>query len=235
MFLPESPRWLIKRRRLEEATEVLSRLEDAPADSDRVQNEIAIIEQSLMEDLEAEKSSPFALTKNKHLRRTLMAICLNVGSQMTGINIVTFYSESIFQQQLGYSDITSRIFSGSLQIWQTIAAFISIFLIDRFGRRKLMIHCAALMAIAQFVLGGLSSNLANPANGKAMIAFYFLALYAYPVGLFLVPFMYSAEIAPLEVRSRITALSSCGNWLFNFVQHFGLSAISIILYIVVYP
>ncbi|KAG7747217.1 hypothetical protein KL929_002982 [Ogataea haglerorum] len=217
LFLPDSPRWLVKVGRTGEAAEVFARLEDKPVDSDQVQGEISMIQQSLMEDPAAIKASPFSRTKNKHLRRSLMAIGLNIGAQMTGINIVTFYSTSIFEQQLGYSSVEARIFSGSIQIWQAICAFAAIFLIDIFGRRFAMIHAAAIMGVCQFILGGLASDLQNKATAKAMIAFYFVAMYAFPVGLLLVVFMYAAEIAPLESRAQITAISTACNWLFNFV------------------
>lgn len=214
--LPDSPRWLIKKGRVDEAAEIFARLEDTTIDSAHVQAEIATIEQALLENPSAAKSSPFARTHNKHLRRTLMAVGLNIGAQLTGVNVVTFYSTTIFENQLGYSPVEARIFSGSLQIWQMICAFFSIYLIDLFGRRGVMIQSSALMAISQFVLGGLASNLDNKANGEAMIAFFFLALYAFPTGLLMLVFIYSAEIAPLEIRAKITAMSSAFNWLFNF-------------------
>lgn len=216
-FLPDSPRWLVKKGRVEEAAEIFARLEDTTVDSDHVQGEIAIIEQSLQESKEDSRASPFSFTKNKHFRRTLMAIGVNLGAQMTGVNVVTFYSTTIFQDQLGYSAVISRIFSGSLQIWQLLSAILSIWMIDYFGRRALMIHSAFLMCLSQFCLGGLASDLANKSSGKAMIFFFFLALYAYPTGLLLIAFIYAAEIAPLECRAQITAISSASNWLFNFL------------------
>lgn len=215
--LPDSPRWLVKKGRVDEAAEIFARLEDTTVDSEHVQAELATIEQALLENKQSAAASPFAFTKNKHFRRTVMAVGVNMGAQMTGINVVTFYSTTIFEDQLGYSPIEARIFSGCLQIFQTICAFSSIYLIDVFGRRGIMIHSSALMAVAQFVLGGLASDISNKANGKAMIAFFFLALYAFPTGLLMIVFIYSAEIAPLEVRAKITAMSSAANWLFNFL------------------
>lgn len=215
--LPDSPRWLVKQGRIDEAAEIFARLEDTTTDSEHVQAELAVIEQALMENPKLSGSSPFAFTNNKHFRRTLMAVGVNMGAQLTGVNVVTFYSTTIFEDQLGYSAVISRIFSGCLQIWQMICAFASIYLIDVFGRRGIMIHSSAIMALAQFALGGLASDMSNKACGKAMIAFFFVALYAFPTGLLMLVFIYSAEIAPLECRAKITAMSSCFNWLFNFV------------------
>lgn len=215
--LPDSPRWLVKQDRIQEAAEIFARLEDTTVDAEHVQAELATIEQALMENPKSSGSLPFALTNNKHLRRTLLAVGVNMGAQLTGVNVVTFYSTTIFENQLGYSAVVSRIFSGCLQIWQMICAFSSIYLIDVFGRRGIMIHSSAIMAVTQFVLGGLASDMSNKACGKAMIAFFFVALYAFPTGLLMLVFIYSAEIAPLECRAKITAMSSCFNWLFNFV------------------
>jgi len=138
-------------------------------------------------------------------------------AQMSGINVITFYSNTILQQDLGYSPILSRIISSCLQTWQFFAATSAIFLIDRIGRRRLLIGGAALMAIANAGLAGLQSHKDNSTAAGCSLIFYFLALAAFPIGLFLIPFMYSAEIAPLRVRAQTTAISSGMNWLFNFL------------------
>lgn len=139
---------------------------------------------------------------------------------MSGVNVITFYSNTIFEQSLGYSAITSRIISSCMQTWQFLTATSAIFLIDRFGRRRLMLVGASLMIVANAGLAGLQSHKGNTIAAGCSLIFYFLALAAFPIGLFLIPFMYSSEIAPLRVRAQVTAMSSAMNWMFNFLGKF---------------
>jgi len=136
---------------------------------------------------------------------------------MSGVNVITFYSNTIFEQSLGYSAIMSRIISSCMQTWQFFTATSAIFLIDRFGRRRLMLVGASLMIVANAGLAGLQSHKENTVAAGCSLIFYFLALAAFPIGLFLIPFMYASEIAPLRVRAQVTAMSSAMNWMFNFL------------------
>lgn len=218
MFLPESPRWLARSGRENEAAETLALLEDVPVDSEHVAQEMESIRQSLQDDAEtASSSSPFARTQNRHLHRTILAVGVNILAQMTGVNVITFYSDSIFETDLHYSPTIARIITGCLQLWQFFAAGLAVLLIDRFGRRPLLITAGIGMTIAQTCLAGLSSDLGNKGAAGASILFYFIALFCFPIGLFLVPFMYAAELAPLRTRAKVTAMSAAANWLFSFV------------------
>lgn len=216
LFMPESPRWLIKKDEMEKAQTVLGALEDMPDDSEVVTTELQIIYDTFQEE-KRDTTSFFAMGPERQFHRACLAVFAALLAQMTGINIVTFYSTQIFENQLHYTGVEARVFSGCIQIWQFISAGIAVLLIDRFGRRKLLMAGAAGMCFAQACLCGLMSDISNPAAGKAGIFFYFVAMFFFPVGLFLIPFMYASEIAPLSIRHKVTAAGACTNWLFNFL------------------
>jgi MFS family permease len=216
LFMPESPRWLIKMDRVEEARGILATLDDIPQESQEMAENLAMIQYTLTEEMRLHDSaSPFALTHNRHLHRTLLAMGVNFFAQMSGISVITFYSTTIFESDLGYSGTVARIISGSLQIWQFCCAGVAVLLIDRLGRRPLLIATASAMCIAQFCLAGLSSDISNHKAGSATVFFYFFVETFFPMGFLLVPFMYAAEVAPLRTRAKVTALSAATNWIFR--------------------
>lgn len=217
-MLPESPRWYIKKENYEAAIGSLSRLHGLPEDSMLLRQEIEVIREAVSQESVGVSGNPFARTHNRHLNRTLIAVGVNMLAQMTGVNIITFYSNEIFTQILGYSGVTSRVVSGCLQIWQFCMATLAVFLIDRLGRRKLLMIGTAGMTIAQAGQAALTKYSHDSKSvAGATLLFDFLALGFFPIGLFLIPFMYAAEIAPLNIRHKVTAMSAATNWLFNFL------------------
>ncbi|KAH0524147.1 hypothetical protein TsFJ059_009051 [Trichoderma semiorbis] len=218
LFMPESPRWLLKTARTEEASKVLAVLGDTSTESETIAAEIATISSAIEQETSSDGwNNSFAMSHGRYLHRTMLGLGVTFLGEMTGVNIVTFYSTTIFQINLGYSGTTSRVISGCLQIWQLLAAGLGVFLVDRVGRRPLLIVSAAGMAVAHACLAGLTSNLHNKHASDAAIFFYFVALFFFPIGLFLLPFMYAAEIAPLRTRSQVTAMAAAIHWLFGFV------------------
>lgn len=226
-FLPESPRWLVKKERFEEATAVMARLMALPADNAEVAREnaevareIAVIHAAIQRDAghrHKYSSNPFSTNRNRHLNRTLLAVTITMITQLSGINVIAFYSTSIFEDTLGYSGSSARVMSASLQVALALGGLTAIFVVERIGRRKLMMASMFCMVIAQSAVAGLSSDLTNGAAGKAAIFFYFFAMYTLPIGMFVIPFLYGAEVAPLGIRHKVTAMGAATSWLFNFM------------------
>ena len=199
--------------------QVLCKLEDEPEHSELVRARVQVIKNSVELAGKGHSGNPFARTPNRHLNRTVVAIVLNIMCQMAGINVITFYSNTILQGDLGYSAELSRIITSCLQTWQFLSATFAVFLIDRVGRRKLFLTAAAVLAIANAGLAGLQSHVENKTAAGCSLIFYFMALGAFPIGMFLIPFMVSSEIAPLRVRSQVTAMSGSVNWLLVYAIH----------------
>lgn len=201
------------------AEQVLERIYNAPNSSELTKSEVELIRLSIAAERSGGISrNPVALTPNRHLHRMLLSIIISILCQMTGVNLVTFYSDKIFLEILGFDGLDSRNLSGYMQIWQLICAGLAIVFIDRLGRRKLLVSCADRMAIGQYCLA-ITTKYAVKHNKQAAnisLFFDFIIMIAFPIGLFLMPQLYSAEIAPLRIRARITSPASASNWLCNF-------------------
>lgn len=77
-----------------------------------------------------------------------------------------------------------------------------------------------LQAVANAGVAGLQSHAGGGTSKIAAgcsLIFYFLAFAAFPIGLFLIPFMYASEVAPLRVRAQVTAMSAGFNWLVSIL------------------
>ncbi|KAJ5923679.1 hypothetical protein N7454_008924 [Penicillium verhagenii] len=215
-WLPESPRYLVKKGRIEEATAIMARLMGLPQDDTSVSKEIAVIQAALARSSQ-HSANPFSMNENRHLQRLLVAASGTMITQMTGINVIAGYSTSIFEETLHYSGSDARIFSACLQMALALGALTAIFLVDRVGRRPMMLFSTGSMVVAQAAVAGLTSDLSNPATGKAAVFFYFFAMYCLPIGMFIMPFMYGSEIAPLSIRHIVAAATAVSSWLFNFM------------------
>ena len=213
---PESPRWLIKKGRIEEARRVLAALDDVSLDDPAIAQEIQEIELSLEETGKGKFRDIFRNGPGRFANRAFIAAATQCFQQVCGINALAFYQNSIFRQFLGLDADTASILSATVFTWQTMCAPIGAFTIEKVGRRKLMMFGALGMGMCMAIISGATSHPANHAAVHAATAFVYLFSTFFVTGYLGLAFLYSSEIAPLSVRTPITALSTTSTWVFNF-------------------
>ncbi len=215
-FLPETPRWLMSKGREEESRSILQRIEEP-----------GLVEESLQrmkEEIEMDKSKPGFREIFRPWLRTALIIAVGIMffQQFVGINTVIYYSPKIFMI-VGFEGARAGIWGAvSVGVINVLFTVLSLFMIDKLGRRKLYFiglsgivgSLVALGLVFAFhaSLGDLGKWLAI---GFVWVYIAFFAISLGPLGWLII-----SEVFPLRVRGIGSSIGSLSNWFFNGVVAF---------------
>jgi MFS transporter, SP family, xylose:H+ symportor len=200
--VPESPRSLVKRGRSADAKTVLELLGE-----DDVDNELAAIQASLADRPGHVQER---LLRKAYRRPVGLACTLAALSQVTGINAVLYYAPTIFGLAGAMRD-SSLLQSIAVGMTLLVFTIVAMFIIDRFGRRVLMLIGSVGMAVCLFSLAGAFSN-GPDVNGRLVLGALigFIAFFAMSQGA--VMFVFISEVFPNAVRAKGQALGTFVHW-----------------------
>ena len=200
-IIPDSPRWLVAENNDSKAKSLLLKL-----GSDDPDQELAEIKESLKssERIHGEK-----LFTSVYKLPILFAFLVAVFNQMSGINAVMYYAPRIFEM-VGYAKKSALLQSISVGLALFVFTLLGMFLIDRVGRKKLLLVGSLGMMI---FLGLVAKTIFTTADGSIWMLIYligFIAFFAFSQGT--VIWVFISEIFPNTVRAKGMALGSLTHW-----------------------
>jgi sugar porter (SP) family MFS transporter len=212
LFQQESPHWLIRQGRIDEARAVLQRVRD-PGDIEAEISEITAVS-----EVSGRQAGVRELLSPSVRPLLFVGVLLAVFQQITGINTVIYYAPSLLQGA-GFGNsaaLLANVVNGAVNVGMTIVA---VRLLDRVGRRPLLLAGTAGMAVGMAItalsfLGG--SHLTGT---LAVVAVFGLLIYtgSFAIGLGPVFWLLIAEIYPLRIRGAAMSVATMANWGANFV------------------
>ncbi|KAI9929516.1 hypothetical protein ASPWEDRAFT_110586 [Aspergillus wentii DTO 134E9] len=216
--LPETPRWLMQNDRHEEARAVIASINDVDEHDEIVLRSLMDIESAIREDIHGDSvkfSEFFTHGKVQNWRRLAIIIAIEIMMQFTGSNMINYYAPTVYESAMNMSRNMSMILSGCTSIAYLLGSAIPLFLMDKYGRRVLLMVSAGGLSLC-FVLVAVLLSLSKLNAAYGATAFIFIFQIFYGLGWLPVPWFYPSEISTQRLRSKSAAIASAFNWLSVF-------------------
>jgi sugar porter (SP) family MFS transporter len=217
-LLSDTPRWLASKGRWEEARRALERVV-GPAETER---ELGGIRQSLEEEKAATWSQRVRDLLRPGIRWALIVgVGLAILQQFVGINTVIYYAPTIFLYAGFKSAQTAILATAVVGVVNVLSTVLAIFLVDRLGRRGLLIIGCAGMMITLVAIGIAFTAITDPAKagslGYVVLACVILYIVSFAISMGPVFWVMSSEIFPNRLRATGASISTVANWAANLL------------------
>ena len=200
--IPRSPRWLVKKQRVQEAREVLRMTGE-----ENYEQEL----QEIIVSIDAEHVADDPLFSWKYRLPIFLAISIGMFNQLSGINAILYYLNDIFAYA-GFDKVSSDLKAVAIGGTNLLFTMVAMSVIDRIGRKKLLLigsvgTAVCLGGVAVIFLSGRYQNL------LVWLLIGYIAFFAFSQGA--VIWVYLSEVFPNRVRAKGQSLGSFSHWLMN--------------------
>ncbi|KAF8891456.1 general substrate transporter [Gymnopilus junonius] len=232
LLMPESPRWLIDTNKDEQGMEVIADLHGGDVHGTVAKAEFQEIKDKVLAERALGEGRSYKTMWKKYQRRVLLAMSSQAFAQLNGINGIFFQLPSVLRgvanevnshfilcsvfEEAGWLGRQAILMTGVNSVVYILSTFPPWYLVDRWGRRPILLSGAVVMS---FALGftGYFIYLDKPWTPDAVVltVIIFNAAFGYSWGP--IPWLYPPEILPLTFRVKGVSLSTATNWAFNWI------------------
>ena len=215
IFLPETPRYLVKQGQHEKAAKSLSRLRKLDTDHPALRSELKEITANHEYELTLGKATYLDCFKGGLAKRLATGCLLQALQQLTGVNFIFYYGTSYFTSA-GFSD--SFIITVITSVVNVVSTLPGLYLVEKWGRRNLLMFGAVGMFVCQYIVAivGTVEGTTNVAAQNAAIAFICIYIFFFACSWGPCAWVVTGEIFPLKVRAKSLSMTTASNWLLNW-------------------
>ncbi|KAL9093848.1 MAG: hypothetical protein Q9165_003771 [Trypethelium subeluteriae] len=215
LFLPESPRMFVKRGQPEKAAKSLSRLRRLPVDHPALIEELAEITANHEYELSLGKATYIDCFQGNLGKRLATGCLLQALQQLTGVNFIFYYGTQFFKRSGISNAFITSVITACVNVGST---FPGLYMVEKWGRRPLLLFGAIGMAVCQFIVAGVGTGYGTedlPAQ-RALIAFVCIYIFFFACSWGPCAWVVTGEIFPLKTRAKSLSMTTASNWLLNW-------------------
>jgi SP family sugar:H+ symporter-like MFS transporter len=215
LFLPETPRYLIKMDKYDQAAKSLGQLRRLPVDHPAIVEELNEVQANHLYEMSLGKSTYVECFKGTLGKRLLTGCLLQALQQLTGVNFIFYYGTQYFQRAGFDNPFVIQVITNCVNVAST---FPGLWMVERLGRRNLLLLGGVGMCVCQYIVaitGTVAGTSDLPAQRTA-IAFVCIYIFFFASSWGPVAWVVTGELFPLKARAKCLSMTTASNWLLNW-------------------
>ncbi|KAJ5766118.1 uncharacterized protein N7511_003734 [Penicillium nucicola] len=213
LILPETPRFLIKQDRHEEAIRALGRLRRMDVNDPALVAELSEIQANHEFELRLGTASYLEIFKGSLGKRLATGCAVQALQQLAGVNFIFYYGTTFFQNSGIQNSFVITLITNIINV---VSTFPGLYMVEKWGRRPLLMFGAVGMCVSQLIVAIVGTATNSDVSNKVLIAFVCVYIFFFASSWGPVAWVVTGELYPLKARAKCLSITTATNWLLNW-------------------